>query len=240
MKDESVMEVEIREDDTLGKGASKALRRRGVVPGVVYGLDLESVPICIERDTVLEILQSEGGINSIFKLVLKGGESERWAMIKDIQLDPVHQQLIHIDFVRLDMEKKIETKVPVNLEGVAEGVKNEGGHINWVTREIDVLSLPTNIPDRLTVDISALSIGDSVRVSVIEIMEGIEILTDPNTVIASVEAPRAIEEVAPEPEVEAEAEAEEEGAEPEVVKKGKEEEEKEKSDEKQAAEKKEK
>lgn len=221
MKNELIMEVEIREEVALGKGASKALRRRGLLPGVVYGLNLESVPISIERDAVHEILQSEGGVNSIFKLVLKGGESERWAMIKDIQLDPVHQQLLHIDFIRLDMEKKIETRVPIHLEGVAEGVKNEGGHLNWVTRELDVLSLPTNIPDRITVDISALSIGDSLRVDVVEITEGIEILTDPNTVIASVEAPRAIEEAVVEPEAEAEAEE----GESEVVKKGKEEEE---------------
>ena len=220
MQQDIIVEVDSRTE--TGKNANRRLRRDLLVPGVVYGLGRESFMVSVSHRRVDEVLRLESGRNTIFTLKLTGQDESRAAMIKDLQRDPVTERLVHIDFIRIDLDKTIEVEVPVNLVGIAEGVKNEGGVMDFVHREILVECLPADIPEHLDVDVSALHIGQHVSVGDLDPGERVKILEDEHTIIAGVMAPRAEAEVA---EAEAEEEAEvptEEGAEPEVIKKGKE------------------
>ena len=166
-----------------------------------------------------EILHLESGRNTIFSLSLEGQDQTRAAMIKDLQRDPVTDDPIHVDFIRLDLTKKIMVAVPVRLVEIAVGVKNDGGVMDFIHREVQVECLPKDIPEHLEVDVSGLHINQHVSVSDLAVSEGIRILDEPGSVIAVVVPPKAEEEEVTEEVEEAPAE---EDAEPEVIKKGKE------------------
>jgi len=195
-----------------GKNANRRLRAAGLIPAVLYGRGRESVPLSVEPKTIVDILYSESGQNTIFSLSVDGGERTN-AMVKEYQLDPVKGRLIHTDFVQIAMDRLLEVSVNVELVGEAEGVK-AGGLLDFVTRSIDLECLPVDIPDSIKVDVGHLKINDYVRVKNIEFDSKIKVLTDPEVVIVTISPPLK-EEVAP---VEA---APAEAAEPEVIKKGK-------------------
>ena len=204
-----IVEVEAR--TSTGKNANRRLRAAGRVPGNVYGLDVAPFAVSVNPRTVEAILHTGAGRNAIFKLSLADSAESRSVMLREIQRDPATENLVHVDFVRFDPTKRIHVKVPVRLVGTPIGVKNEGGVIEFLHREVEVECLPAQIPDSLDVDISALHNNQHASVSDLQVTGDLRIIEDPETMLVLVSEPRA-EEVAAVEEVEAV-----EGAEPELV-----------------------
>ncbi|HVG31840.1 MAG TPA: 50S ribosomal protein L25 [Pyrinomonadaceae bacterium] len=201
--------------DGRGKNDAGRTRREGLVPVTVYGGEGEAVAASAPLRELAAILRSDSGHNTIFTIDVEGvGASE--VMFHDRQIDPVRGRLVHADLKRLVKGQKIEVTVPVHLEGEPIGVREQEGHLEQVIREIEIRCDPRNIPDAITLDVSNLGVHDVLHVSDIPADENIEILAQPDSVVATVGIVR--EEV-----VEAPA-TEEEPAEPEVIGKGKKEE----------------
>ena len=209
------IELHVEKRSTIGKNEARRERAQGRIPAVVYGSKKPTVPVSVDRKALTDAFRGGGGENAIFLLKLGGTDQARHVMIKELQQDPVSRKALHIDFVRIEMTEKIRVKVSIEVVGLAAGVKNEGGILDFVTREIEVECLPGNIPKHIPVDVTALSIGDAIRVSELTAPEGVTIVEDPEKVVVHVTHPTAEKE----PEVAA-AEAAE-ITEPEVLKKGK-------------------
>lgn len=198
-----------------GKNANRRLRVKGLIPGVVYGAKKETLPVAVSPKDIGAILKSASGENTLFDLDLRG--SRRKVILKEFQREPLKGRLLHADFYEVALDKKIEVKVHVEVVGVPVGVKTQGGILDFVTRELEIECLPTEIPDKIAVDVTALELGKHLRVSDLQIPANITVRTEPGVVVVHVVAPRAEEVAAP---VEAVAGAEAVG-EPEVIKKGK-------------------
>lgn len=214
-------EITVRAQPREGRGKNDArrTRREGLVPVTVYGGEGESVSAVAPLSELAAILRSEAGHNSIFTIDIEGvGTSE--VMFQDRQLDPLRGRLVHADLRRLVSGQKMEFTVPIHLIGEPFGVREESGVLEQTLREIDVRCDPRNIPDSIDMDVSNLGVHDMLHVSDIPQDENLEILTSPETVIATVGVVR--EEVVEAPVVE------EAPAEPEVIGKGKKEDEEEK------------
>lgn len=212
---EQFIGIEVERREVIGKQARKHAAKRGMIPGVVYGGEREPVPIAVDSKSIIQILRSEKGQNSVLLFSLKGTDQQRHVMVKDIQIDPVTNTLIHADFKRVDMDKKIRVKVPIVFEGVAFGVKTQGGMVDMIMREVEVECLPATIPDRIHVDLTPLKIGDHVKVGDLKVADGIRItVEDHHLPVVVISAPK-LETVAT---TEAEAEV---AAEPEVIGRGK-------------------
>jgi len=197
----------------FGKNASYRIRRTGKIPAILYGEGLENVPLVLAKTDVIKILKSESGLNTLFRVAVEGGERD--VMIKDLQVDPTSDELLHADLIQIAMDKLIRVNVPVELVGEAVGVKTEGGFIDFMTRELAVECLPAMIPDHLTVDVSGLHLHQSLKAADVPLPEGLRLITDPGAVIILVQVPH--EEKAPV--VAEEAVVEAAPAEPELIKK---------------------
>ncbi len=208
--------VEVAERAERGKNASRRCRRQGQVPAIVYGLDLAPFAVTVARRRVEEILGLESGRNTIFTLALAGQDKTRAAMIKDLQRDPVTEGILHVDFVRVDLEKTVRVNVPIRIVGVPDGVKNQGGVLEVVLRQVEVECLPNDIPEHLDIDVSALALGQAITVGGLPTGDRYRVLDDPEQTVCQVAMPR-VEEVPVAAETEPAA-----AAEPEVIKKGKE------------------
>jgi large subunit ribosomal protein L25 len=209
------LEVEPRAEQ--GKNACRRIRARGRIPANVYGLSLPPFMVAVDPRGIEEVLRQETGVNTIFTLRLAGEERTRESMIRELQRDPVTEKPLHVDFLRVDVTKPVHVKVPIRLTGLATGVKNEGGILDFVHREVLVECLPGDIPDHVEVDVSELHINQHVSVGDLRIPEGVKPLDDPAHIVAVVSAPKL--EEAPVAAAAPEAAA---PAEPEVTKKGKE------------------
>lgn len=212
------IEAQVRSAASRGKNEARRLRVSGRIPAVIYGAKKETVAVSVDPKEIARILQSETGHNTIFDL--KVGDDSTKAMIVDWQTEPIKGKLIHIDMKRIAMDQKLRVKVPILLTGTAEGVKSQGGILEQVLREVEIECLPTNIPNRLEADVTALVFGQVLRVSDLRHSADMKFLTDENQTVAHITAVK--EEVAPTPEAAA-AEAAAVPAEPEVIKKGKQE-----------------
>ena len=210
------IELHVEKRPEIGKNEARRARAKGKVPAVLYGAKKPTISISVDRKALTDAFRGGGGENAIFLLKLAGTDQARHVMIKELQQDPVSRKALHIDFVRIEMTSKIRVKVSVEVVGVAAGVKTEGGILDFVTREIEVECLPGDIPKHIPVDVTALSIGDALRVSSLVAPEGVTIVDDPEKVIVHVTHPTAEKE----PEVAA-TDAAAEITEPEVLKKGK-------------------
>jgi large subunit ribosomal protein L25 len=205
--------------DGRGKGSARQLRAAGMLPVAVYGEGLDSAAAAVSTKDIVNILRSETGHNTIFKLALPGYEPAT-VIINDYQVDPVKGRLLHADLKRLSLTTA--TRVSVNIEFLGEpvGVKMEGGILEIELREVEIECLPGDIPDKLRVDVADLRLGKHVSVSdLVYDREKIKVLTPAEQIVAGVLAPRLVEEpAAAAPEAEA---AEAPTGEPEVIKKGK-------------------
>ncbi len=210
------IELSVEKRSTTGKGEARRVRAGGRIPGVVYGANKPNVPISLDRKALADLFREGAGENAIFLLKLAGSDQSRHAMIRELQRDPVSRKPLHVDFVRVLMDVKITVEVPIEVVGVARGVKTDGGILDLVTREIEIECLPTNIPAHIAVDVSNLGIGDAIRVSDLPPIEGVRIVDNPEKVVVHVAHPTREEEP-----VAATAEGVTELAEPEVLKKGK-------------------
>jgi len=203
----------------FGKSEARRLRKQGMIPIAVYGEGKDAAAVAINAKEIANILRSDTGHNTIFKLALPNGDGEpATVIIKDWQVDPVKGRLLHADLLRLSMTEVTRVEVAIEPVGEPVGVKLEGGILDLQMREIEVECLPGDIPEHLQVDVANLHIGDHLTVAdLIYDREKIKVIADEHQVIAGVLAPRLAEEAAP-TEAEAEAAA---GGEPEVIKKGK-------------------
>lgn len=200
----------------LGSNAARRLRAQGFVPAVLYGESMETVPLVLGKKDIVQILRLESGENTIFKVAL--GADSYDAMIKELQIDPATDELLHVDLIRISMDKPIKVTVPIEHHGEPVGVKTEGGFIDFVTREVEVECLPRDIPESLDIDISELHINQSFKVQGMAVPPGVKVLTEPNTVLVLISMPHKEEEVFPGEKPEGEVAAEE-PKEPEVIKK---------------------
>ena len=208
--------------DGRGKNEARRLRVSGQVPAVVYGARKdgqapEGVPVAVDPKAVLRILHSDSGANTLINLKLAGGESR--VMVKEYQLDPVTSALLHADFYQLAMDKAIVVTVPIVLRGEPKGVKLQGGVLDFVTRDVEVLSLPTDIPEHIDIDVSEMVLHQSIRLRDLPQNPKWKYVSEPETMLVHVVMPK-VEEVAT-PAAEAAAAPPVAGAEPEVIKKGK-------------------
>ena len=202
-----------------GKNPNRRLRTRDLIPGIVYGAGKDAVSVAVSPGAIFDILRSASGENTLFDLEI-GGE-RRKVILKEFQREPLKGRLLHADFFEVALDKAIEVKVHIALEGTPIGVKNQGGLLDFITRELEVECLPTEIPDKITLDVSDLELGKHLRVADVSVSDNVTILTESDVVIATVVTPRA-DVAAAEEEAEAEAaEAAEGDGEPEVARKGK-------------------
>jgi len=208
----------------FGKNAMRRLRRAGMVPAVLYGGPArgeggkpEAEPIAVDPKVLLRILHSGLGANTLIGLHV--GDDESRVMIREYQLDPVTHALLHADFCRIALDKRVTVTVPIVVKGEARGVKQQGGLLDFVHREIQVECLPADIPEHIEVDVSELMLNQGIRLREVTESAKWTPLSDPDTLLVHVIAPRA-EVEAPTPEATAAAAATA-PAEPEVIKKGK-------------------
>jgi large subunit ribosomal protein L25 len=199
----------------LGSNAARRLRKQGFVPAVLYGESMESRPLVVSKKDIVQILKLESGENTIFKVAVDTDMYD--AMIKELQVDPVTDELLHADLIRISMDKPVRVTVPIVHSGEPVGVKTEGGFVDFVTREVEVECLPRDIPESLSIDISELHIHQSIKAEGMAIPAGVKLITEPATVLVLVSLPHKEEEAFPGEKPE-EAVAEE-SKEPEVIKK---------------------
>jgi large subunit ribosomal protein L25 len=212
---EALLEATVR--DTIGKNEARRTRRGGKVPAVIYGAG-DATPIAVDPKALLKILHSEAGANTLISLRL--GAQDAKVLVKNFQLDPVTHQVLHADFYRVAMDRMLEVTIPIVVRGEPRGVKQQGGIIEFVRREIEIECLPADIPEHVDVDVTELMVGQGIRVRDVATNPKWKPVTDPDTMLIHVILPKAEEAAAAATEVAAPATAE-----PEVIKKGKKEEE---------------
>jgi large subunit ribosomal protein L25 len=202
--------------DSVGKGGARKARAAGKIPGVVYGHGETPIPVQVDaREFQLALRPHKGG-NAIVNLAVNGGEVT--ALIRDVQYDPIEHTVLHLDFQHISLDEAVEVKVSVHLVGLPTGVKDGGGILEHIVRDIEVRCLPTAIPPSIDIEVSHLNVGDSVHVRDLSV-PNVTVLSDPDATIATVVPPTVIEEKPAE-----EAVVTAEAAEPEVIAKGKKEE----------------
>ena len=228
MRKDITVAAEVRA--SRGKNEARRTRRAGQIPAVVYGAFQGPVSIAVNPREILKIVRSTTGYNTIFTLAVQGGENTP-VMVVDHQVDPVKNTLLHADFKRIDLTKRIRVSIPVSTEGEPAGVKVQGGLLEIITRAIEIECLPDDIPEHFIIDVRELMIGQSKRASDVPLSGSMKLTSAPETVIAHIVTLK----VEAEP-VAAEAAVPVAGApaagEPEVIKKGKKEEDAEKDKEK--------
>jgi large subunit ribosomal protein L25 len=198
-----------------GKNEARRLRAQGKIPAVVYGAEKgKAVEIAVDPKVLMRILHSESGVNTLIGLQFDGGDTR--VLVKEYQLDPITHKLLHTDFYQVAMDKALTVTVPIVLKGEARGVKQQGGIVDFVNREIEIEVLPGDIHENITVDVSELMLNQGLRVRDLQ-TEGAKwkSISDDDMMIVHVVALKAEEEPAPAEVVAAVP------AEPEVIKKGK-------------------
>ena len=222
--------------NTRGKNEARRLRAAGKIPAVLYGAQKAGdqpapEPVAFDPKPFMRILHSKSGLNTLITLKLQGVADTR-VLVKNVQLDPVTHHLLHADLYRVNMDRKIRVTVPILLKGDSRGVKQDGGVLDFVHREIEVEVLPANIPDSIEVDVTDLGIGDSVHVRDLAANAAWTPISDADMMIVHVVIIKVVEEVAPVAAAGAEGAAAVPAAgaaaapgatpaEPEVIKKGK-------------------
>jgi large subunit ribosomal protein L25 len=214
--DKSLLEAQPRDAGT--KNDARRVRREGKIPAVVYGAGKQATPVSVDPRQVSRILHSETGHNTVFDLALDGERTK--AMIVDWQYEPIKGSLLHIDLKRIAMDQKLRVNVPIELVGEPAGVKQQGGILEQITREVEVECLPGDIPNAIELNVSELVFGTVLRVADLPKNDKVRYLSDPDQPVAHIITIK--EEEVPAAEAIA-GEAAAAPAEPEVIKKGKQE-----------------
>ncbi|MDV2479110.1 MAG: 50S ribosomal protein L25 [bacterium] len=208
------LEISCSVREATGKGVARKLRRGGKIPGILYGGD-RVVPLVLDPKEIQRVLSSQAGENAIVQLKISGETSQdRKVILRELQFDTIRSHLLHVDLYQIAMDEELEVHVPVELVGVPAGV-DEGGVLTQQLYDLHVKCLPDQIPDRLSLDVSDLEIGDGLRVSDLSVPGGVTILDDLDAPVVAVAAPRVEVEVEEEEvdEEEVEEEVDEEAAE---------------------------
>jgi large subunit ribosomal protein L25 len=198
--------LEVKEREHSGSRMSRRLRREGVIPGVLYGRGHKPHPISVSERELRRVLTGSAGLHAILDVVLEGQTTTHSSILKDYQVDPIRGRIDHFDLHEVRLDQTIQTAVVVELVGESVGAK-AGGVLSQVAREIRVEALPLEVPERIELDVSPLEIGESLRLSDLHVPQGVTLLDDPETVLATVTVPTKVEE--PEVEVEEGEELEE-------------------------------
>src|ERR1051326_2822747 len=223
---EAVLEATVRE--SRGKNEARRTRAGGKVPAVLYGLKggkAEATAIAVEPKALTKILHSESGANTLISLKLVGSKGDQRVLVKDYQLDPISHKILHADFYLVAMDKVLRVTVPITVKGEAPGVKQQGGILEYVHRQVEVECLPGDIPEHIEINIGELMLHQGVRVRDIPANPKVKPVSDADMMIVHVIMPKAEEVATPAAGAEgAAAAAPAAPAEPEVIKKGKKEE----------------
>ncbi|HRD01503.1 MAG TPA: 50S ribosomal protein L25 [Candidatus Saccharicenans sp.] len=188
-----VINAETRKE--TGKNVAGRLRKQGLVPAILYGGKTASQPLTLKKKDIIEILKSETGENTIFRVTIDSEEKD--VMLKEVQINPVTDELTHVDLIEISMDKPVRVSLPIELIGEPVGVKTEGGVADFLLRELDVECLPREIPESVKIDISNLHIHQSFKVQNLGLPAGIKIDADPNAAIVVISS--VAEEAAPAP-----------------------------------------
>ena len=222
---EAVLEATVR--DSRGKNEARRTRAEGKVPAVVYGTagsgKSEATAIAVEPKALTKILHSESGANTLISLKISGAKGDTRVLVKDYQLDPITHKILHADFYRIAMDKLLRVTVSLTVKGEAPGVKQQGGILEFVHRQVEVECLPGDIPEHIEINVGELMLHQGVRVRDLPANPKVKPVTDADTMLVHVIMPKAEEVAAPAAEGAAAA-APTAPAEPEVIKKGKKEE----------------
>lgn len=195
---ENVVTLNAESRHEVGKKIAKKLRKQGRIPAIIYGEHKESIPISLSVSDLKTILKSDTGENTVLRILRDDMQVD--AMLKEIQYDYLSDHIIHVDLIRIDLNKSVNINVPVVVQGEPVGVKVDGGIFDFMTRELKVRCLPTQIPNEFVLDVSGMQTGHSIKVEDMEVAEGIKIMSDPHTVICAVAARGGAEEEAEEAE----------------------------------------
>jgi len=206
--------IKAEKREAFGKNANRRLRKEGKMPAVLYGEGTINVPLSLIKKDIIMILKSESGENTIFKVTFDSQTED--AMIKELQVDPTSDELIHADLIRISMDKPVRVAVPFLLQGEPVGVKAEGGFVDFMTREVEIECLPKDIPEHIKVDVSELHLHQSLKVGDVAAPGGVKFISDPGAVVVLISVPHKEEEAVKPAEEEAVVA---EPAEPEVIKK---------------------
>ncbi|MEA3346599.1 MAG: 50S ribosomal protein L25 [Candidatus Auribacterota bacterium] len=203
------LDVKVREK--RGTGGARSTRRNGYIPAVIYAHGEEPLLIMIDKNQFSKATRGHTSENVLIDMKIEKQRKPKKAIIKEIQVHPVSDEIIHIDFSEVFMDEKIHTRIPIVEKGEAKGVKEQGGVLEHIMRDIEIECLPAEIPEKIEIDITDLEVGKSIHVSDIGFPDGTKVLTDSKLVVFSVAIPKVVEEAVP-------AEGEEEAAaEPEVI-----------------------
>ena len=187
-------QLTIRRREGVGKGRAKRLRRGGEVPAILYG-GAQPVNIAVTPQDIYRLIHGHEGSTQLLRVSFADSGESRMAIIRDLQYDPVSEDLVHVDLQEVAMDQAIQVSVAVHHVGEAVGVKETFGILEMILREVQVSCLPGNIPAVLDADVTSLRIGEVLTVKDLKAPEGVRILNDPNQTVATV-APPAVEEVA--------------------------------------------
>jgi large subunit ribosomal protein L25 len=191
------VKLDVQEREERGSAASRRLRRQGLIPGVLYGRGKDPHPFCVAERELRRALTGPAGLHAILDVALDGQKTTHASILKDYQQDVITGRLAHIDLQEVRLDQPIQAQVVIELVGESAGAK-EGGVLSQVSREINVEALPLEVPERIEVDISAMEMGDTLRLADVPVPEGVTFLDDPEeTVLATVTVPT--KEVEPEP-----------------------------------------
>jgi large subunit ribosomal protein L25 len=185
--------LNVKKREAAGSAAARRLRASGEIPGVLYGDGKAAHSFSVGERELRRVLTGDHGLHAILDIVIEGSQTPHHAVLKDYQLHPIRNRLLHVDFHEVRLDRPIQAQVVVELVGQAQGAV-EGGVLQQPTREVNVEALPMEIPDRFTLDVTPLQIGDALRVSDLAAQAGVTILDDPETTLASVTLPTRVEE----------------------------------------------
>ncbi|MDX9964408.1 50S ribosomal protein L25 [Desulfobacter postgatei] len=186
-----LIELSVAKRESTGKGAAKKLRADNAIPGIVYGAKIEPVKVSIDVNTFDKVIREHGTTGLFFDLKVEGeGETGRMVMLKEIQMDPFGLRYQHIDFHEIDMDATVSIVVPVEVQGISAGVK-EGGMVQIIRRDLEVICKPKDTPESIKLDISELEIGDSIHVADIDLGAEIEIPFDTNFTVVTIVPPES-------------------------------------------------
>ncbi len=200
MSTNATLSAEPREG--TGKGVARKLRAAGRLPAVVYGQDAEPRLLSIDAHDVERLFHRISVDNTIIALSIDGEKAAVDTLVREVQVHPYRNQLLHVDFYTIQKGVALDVDVPLRLDGVPVGVRLDGGILDHIVHDLSVRCVPSKIPNEVVVDVSELAVGDSIHVSDLEVEEGVEITTDPARTVCLVAMPKVVEEEAPEEELE--------------------------------------
>ena len=195
MATSATLNAETREG--VRKGANRKLRATGRVPAVLYGKDHEPTLLSVSAREAERLFQQISVENTIIEIKLKGDSSRIQALVREVQVAAVRPDLIHIDFYKIQAGVMLEVEIPIELVGIPNGVRNDGGILEQIIHEIPVRCLPDKIPEKIQIDVIPLGLHQSLHVSDLVVPEGVEILMDPERTLCLISVPRAVVEAVP-------------------------------------------